>query len=74
MLSEYFAVRTQVCVQQEHEGQHRSEGYEARRDTFPFVAEGERTHVAMSEATSSSRPPRPPGSGIFGPEIPSVEG
>ena len=73
------AVHTQIRDQQErareHERQLGSEDIsaeEARRDVVFHVAEGERVHVTKRDVPPSALPSRPPGSGIFGPEIPSA--
>ena len=68
----YLEHLSQTYALHEHAVQHRSEGVEAQVN-LSLVAEDEHTHTAVSEAPSSSTcPPRPPGSGIFGPELPSV--
>ena len=61
----------------EHERQLRSEAISAaveeeRRDVVYHVAEGERVHVAKGDVPPSTLSSRPPGSGIFGQELPSV--
>ncbi|MDP7647126.1 MAG: hypothetical protein QGH82_03510, partial [Candidatus Woesearchaeota archaeon] len=68
----YLEHLSQTYALHEHAGQHRLEGFEAQVNPS-LIAEDGHTHIAASEAPSSSTcPPCSPSSGIFGSKLPPV--